>query len=264
VKRMRFLSAGALAVACAVALGCAGVNDGPEQSLSFHAIGVAFLEGEEQGIGVPAINWDTTVEATGHGFPAANAATAGQKEATALEAAMRVGQARLLEKIHGVHVAQQSEVRDMTYAGDKIQAQLAGDLTGVKVVKRSYDAEKGIAEVTLMVGLDSKGNIVPDRMLPITPLSVAVRRARAEQAACIDALAKLREQIGEVEVGQEIKVKNLQLSHQRAWLVVEGILEGVKFEEPLWASDTECRVEAHVGLTPAQYEQLRAMAGPVR
>jgi hypothetical protein len=177
---------------------------------------------------------------------------------------MRVGQARLLEKIHGVHVAQESEVRDMTYAGDKIQAQLAGDLTGVKVVKRSYDAEKGIAEVTLMVGLDSKGNVVPDRMLPITPLSVELRRARTAQAAHVDAVAKLREQIGEVEVGQEIKVKNLQLSHQSAWLVVEGALLGVKFEDPLWVSGTECRVEAHARLTPAQYEQLRAMAGPVR
>jgi len=265
VKTTRLLSAGISVVALAAALGCAGVGNGSEQSLFFQATGVAFLEGTGADVGEAVGDWDTTVEATGYALPAANAVTAAHKEHTALEGARFVALARLAEKLHGIHVVRESEVRDMTFASEKIQGQLAGDLTGVRVVKSAYDPEVGIAEVTVMVGLDSKGNIVPDRLLPIVPLSVAVRRAHAEQAAHLDALVKLREQLGEVEVGQEVRVKNLQLSHQRAWQFVEGsILQGVKFGEPIWPSDIECNVEATLRLTPADLERLQAMVGPIR
>jgi hypothetical protein len=229
-----------------------------------HATGIAFMEGTEPETGVPAANWDTTVEATGQGMPAPNAITSTHKELTAREAAKYVAFAQLVEKLKGTHITQESKVHDMVFAGQQIEAHLVGDLTGVREVKSAYDPATGLAEVTLMVGLDYRGNIVPERLLPIAPLSVGARRARAVVAAQTDALAKLRQQLGEVHVWQEVKVKDLQLSHQEAGSLVEGLLEGVRFEEPTWVSDNECTVEGALALAPADIERLHMMAGPVR
>jgi len=245
--------------------GCAGPKKETAGTSPFlRATGIAFIEEPQPETGVPAANWDTTVEATGQGMPAAGATTPALKELTAREAAKYVALAQLVEKLKGTRIKQESKVHDMMFAGQEIEAHLEGDLTGAREVKSAYDPAMGIAEVTLMVGLDSKGNVVPERLLPIAPLSVGARRARAAAAAQTDALARLREQLGEVYVWQEVKVKDLQLSHREAGSLVDGILGGVKFEEPVWVSDKECRVEGALALASPGVERLRMMAGPER
>jgi len=265
---VRVIGTAVLGAACVLAMASAGCGShrlrSAEKERVFKATGVAFLEETDREPGVPAGDWDTVVEATGEGLPAADAATPAMKKLTALEAAKYLALARLTEKIRGTHVRLASKVRDMKFVAQEVEAGVSGDIQGVRIVRSDYDEQKEIAHVTVMVGLDSEGNIVPDRLLPITPLSEAARRARAESAARLDAMAKLREQIGEVYVGQEVKVKNLMLSHQRAWLLVEGILEGVKFSEPLWPTDRQCKVEATLVVSDSDLERLMAVTRPTR
>jgi hypothetical protein len=255
---------GAAVLAAAVCFGCAGTGKSGAEARVFKATGVAFLEEVEPQIGTPAANWDTVMTATGHGLPAYDAATPGVRRLTALEAAKQVAMAKLVEKVEGIQVSQKSEVRDMTFAGQSIEAELCGHLKGVKVREADYDDAAALATVTVMVGLDEDGNVVPDRLLSVVPLSLSARRTRAVEAAQVDALAKLREQVGDVEVGQEIRVRNLQLSHHRAWQAVEGILEGVEFGQPKWPGNRQCLVEATVKLTSAQLDELRALVQPAQ
>jgi len=265
VKSSQFAWSAVVAVVFGLCLGCAETGGHPvDKSLVLHATGTAFLEEAGPEKGVPAADWDSTVEASGFGLPAANATTPAFKRLTAMQAAKYTAMASLVEKLRGIRVTQDSKVHDLTFAGQELGAQLAGDLSGVRVVRCEYNEEQGMAEAVVMVGLDAKGNIVPERLLPMAPLSGGARRARAEAAARINALAKLREQIGEVYVWQEIKVKNLQLSHQNAGEVVEGMLEGVEYGKAQWPSDKQCCVEATLKLRPADVERLRAMVGPVR
>ncbi len=177
----------------------------------------------------------------------------------ALEGARYRAMAKLVENLRGMDVAKTTTVKDLVFASEEVEVNILGQLEGVQLVKAEYDEKTGIAEVTVRVGLDSRGGIVPSRMLPIMPLSLAARRARAESAACVDAVASLRGQIGEVHVGQVVKVKNLVLEHQEAWLLVEGILEGVKFSEPHWPSNEQCVIGATVTMTPDQLQRLRSM-----
>jgi hypothetical protein len=209
----------------------------------------------------PAANWQSVVEAHGQGLPAPNAATPTMKRLTALEAAKHVAMARLTEKLHGTEVVQRAQVRDLRFAGQEIRAEVSGQLRGVRIVESEYDPGKEIAEVTVMVGLDVQGNVVPDRLLPLSPLSVAARRVRAEAAARLDAMARLRQQLGGVRVAQEIRVRNLMLSHQSARLTVEGILEGVEFAQSQWPTEEQCEVEATLALSKADLRDLRDTAG---
>ena len=250
----------AILVAC---VGCASPELTGGRTEVVRAKGVAFVEEASRDVGIPALNWDTVVEATGQGLPASEATTPALKKLTAQEAAKYVALAQLVAKIEGTHITQESKVRDMKFAGQDVVAQLSGNLVGVKVVSESYDEENEVAEATVRVGLDSKGNIVPDRLLPVTPLSIAARKARAEEAAKLDALAKVREKVGEVYVGQEVRVKNLMLSHQRAWLVVEGMLDGVEFSRPRWVSGRQVEVEATLTVAPTDLQRLRAMVQPI-
>jgi hypothetical protein len=151
-------------------------------------------------------------------------------------------------------------VRNMQFAGEVVEVNRAGALDGVQVVKEEYDSRAQVAEVVVRVGLDRDGRVIPQKLLPITPLSLEVRRARAEHAARVQALAALRERVGEVLVTQEIRVKNLVLSHQKAGLVVEGMLEGAEFSEPHWPSAKHCRVRAKVTVSDVDLDRLRGLA----
>lgn len=266
MKTHRLLSGGLAASLCLLWAGCARTPQGPAPGKGrvFTATGVAFLEERPSGASVPVLSWDSVVEATGVGFPAPGAVSPHQKRLTAFEAARAGAMAKLVEKLEGAHVTKQASVRDMRFASEEIRIELDGRLVGIRSVRGEYDEKAEMAAVTLQVGLDEEGNIVPDRLLPITPLSVAARRAQAEQAARYDALAKLREQVGGARIRQDITVKNLVLTRQKARLVVEGMLEGVEFAEPKWPTRTRCVVSATLAVTPAEFERLRAMVAPVR
>jgi len=231
----------------------------------FTATGVAVLDEPGGERGQAAIDWDSVVEAEGHGFPAAAAASEAEKRLTALEAAKASAMAELVQKLTGATVSRQAEVRDMRFAGLDTRVEVSGTLTGVKLVEGGYDEAAEMARVVLRIGLDSEGNIVPERLLPVAPLSVGVRRAQAEEAARYDATAKLREQMGGAFITQEITVKNLMLSHQSARLTVEGIMaSGVEYAKPVWPTAERCEVQAKLSLTLQDLRRLRALAEPVR
>jgi hypothetical protein len=214
---------------------------------TFRATGVALIDEPTGDLGEPAANWDSIVEATGYGFPAAGAASIN---------------AKLVEKIEGALVTRAADVKDMKFAGTETHIEVAGQLKGVKVVSAEYDQVEEMATVELRLGLDSDGKIVPDRLLPITPLSLAARKAQAEEAARYDAVAKLREQVGGAHITNEITVRNLMLSHQRARLVVEGMMEGVQFAKPVWLGSQKCTVDSTLSLTAGDLARLRNLVEP--
>ena len=241
--------------------GCAGGRPATlSASRVFKATGVAVIDDPGGELGQQAINWDSIVEADGHGFPAPSAANETEERLTAVEAAKAQAMAQLVEKLSGVTVSRSAEVRDMHFAGTDTRIELSGTLTGVKLVEGDYDEEQQVAHVVLRIGLDSDGNIVPERLLPVAPLSAGVRRAQAEDAARYDAIAKLREQLGGAYIEQEITVKNLMLSHQSARLAVEGIMaSGVEYSKPVWPTEERCEIEATLRLTAADLHRLRAL-----
>jgi hypothetical protein len=229
---------------------------------TFKATGVAIVDEPGNDLGEPAVNWDSIVEATGFGFPAAGATSLNEKRLTAIDAATSNALAKLVEKIEGARVTRAADVKDMKFAGTETHVTVEGQLKGVKTVSAEYDEVEEMATVELRLGLDSDGQIVPDRLLPITPLSLAARQAQAEEAARYDAVAKLREQVGGAHITNEITVRNLMLSHQRARLVVEGMMEGVQFDDPVWLGREKVTVEATMSLTAGDLARLRNMVEP--
>jgi hypothetical protein len=246
-----------------VSAGCAGPQDQLVSGHLFTAQGVAILEEAGGDMDRPILDWDSNVEATGYGLPAAGAVGEHEKRLTALDAAWSTAMAALAVKVQGADIKRTAEVKDLRFAGTETQMQVEASLVGVRTVESEYDSSEEIAHVTLRAGLDSEGKVVPDRMLPLLPLSVAARRAQAEEAARYDAVAKLREKIGGAHISQEITVRNLMLSHQRARAVVEGLMDGVSFGEPMWVSPEKCVVEASVKVLPSDLERLRAIANPL-
>ena len=243
----------------ALSAGCSSLDSGVETTRVLRAKGVGFVEKADRDMGESAVTWDTIVEATAEGLAPQDVVNPVQRRLMATEAATYRAMAQVAENVRGIHVTKKSRVQDMAFAGENVEAQTAGAIEGVKILRRDYDDETGIAEVTVRVGLDTEGNIIPDRMLPVTPLSLAVRRVRGESAARINAVASLREQVGEIYVGQVVKVKDLVFMHQKAWLLVEGMLEGVQFSEPEWVSSTQCVIEATLVVSAEDLEKLRDM-----
>jgi hypothetical protein len=241
--------------------GCAGSRPEPlSMSRTFVATGVALLDDPGGDAARPAIDWDSTVQAEGSGFPASSAANETEERLTALEAAKAQAMAQLVEKLAGVRVSRSAEVRDLRFASTDTRVDVTGSLTGVKLVKDDYDEELQVAHVVLCVGLDSDGNIVPDRLLPVAPMSVGVRRAQAEDAARYDSVAKLREQLGGAYITHEITVKNLMFSHESAKLAVEGLMaSGVEYSKPTWPSPERCEVQATLKLTADDVHRLRVL-----
>ena len=79
---------------------------------------------------------------------------------------------------------------------------------------------------------------------PREQLTIEQRKARAEAAARIHATALLREKIGKAYIEQEIRIEGMEMSHQEARIHVEGMLEGVRFSEIRWTSESICEVTA--------------------
>jgi len=258
----RNIGIGAVLLALLLAGGCATSTPTLEKALTFKATGVAFLEKAGAPSVMPGPKVDAIMEATGRGLPASNAETEIQKRLSALEAAKYRALAKLLEKIHGFHLTRSAKVQDMAFAGEELGIKISGELEGVTVVKSTYDEKGEIAETTVSVKLDIEGNILPDAGQRISPLSLAERKARAEAAARINAVAALREEIGEVYVEQEITVKDLVLNFQTARLAVEGILEGVEFSAPRWPAREKCMVEAALKVKPKDLQRLRGTVRP--
>ena len=254
-------------VAAAIAslcLGCASsVAQTSEEPGVFHATGVAFLEPRSETAGPSDVEWDMMVEAVGHGLPAAGATTPAQKAWTALEAAKQSAMAALVEKLKGAHVRAEARVKNLMFAGQEITVETAGDLEGARTTRSRYDEAAGVAEVEMTVALDAAGNVLPERLASTAPPSLRARRARAEVAATADAMAKLREQVGEVWIEQEVMVKDLLFRRQRAQQVVQGMVEGAEFARPVW-DGARCTVEARLRLKPEDLERLQAAARPAQ
>jgi hypothetical protein len=253
-----------LIAALTIWTGCAHLGGPGRGAQTLKARGEAVLEEAGPGGAVPAGEWETVLRAAGEGFAAPTAPTDDLKRLTAIEAARHVALARLLEQVEGSEVTQRSMVRNMTFVLQELQGEVSGRLAGVRVASSDYDAATGKAEVVLMIGLDAEGNVVPapeSGVLPGAPVSEAARRLRAEAAARMDALVKLREQFGRVEVGQEVRVRDLRLARQEAWTTVEGILEGVRFGEAEWPSPERCEVVATLVVEAADLDRLRGVAG---
>lgn len=263
VNSARVMLCGLLVVLLAWGVGCATSRATVGHTRVIEATGEAFLEETDRDIGVPAVEWESVVEGQGMGLPAADAATPAQKMMTARKAAYYSALADLLGKVSGTQVKQESSVRNMQFAGETVEASRAGVLQGVQVVRSDYDEEGQVAMVVVRVGLDKEGRAIPEKLLPITPLSLESRRARAEHAARVQAVAALQEQVGEVLITQEVRVKNLVLSHQRADLVVQGMLEGAEFAKPQWHGPKHCTVRATMKVSDVDLARLRGMVGPM-
>ncbi len=247
--------------------GCASiqakrVSKSDAGSITLTAIGSSFLEEEGSVTAASARNlqWDKLLEATGKGLPSPQAATDIHKELTALEAAKYRALAELAEKLRGARVTRISQVRDMAFAGEEVAIEMSAVVAGSHIVRENFDRETGIAEVTLRVGVDAEGNMVSQNNVSrLAPISLPERKARAEQAARIRAMAALREQIGEIYIAEEVLVRDLFLVHQHARQHVEGMIENVEFSEPEWVDRVQCNVEARIKLTEADIKRLSAM-----
>jgi hypothetical protein len=253
---------GALVVgllACGV--GCAGPRAAARDTGIVEATGDAFLEKADTGGNLPGIEWDSVLEGKGTGLPATNAATADQKMITACKAAYYEALADLVAKVSGTQVRQESRVVDMQFAGETVQAGRSAVLEGVKVVSNEYDPQRQVATAVVQVGLDKAGHVIPERLLPVTPLSLQARRVRAEGAAKTQALAHLREKIGDVWVTEQIQVKNLALNHQSVSTQVEGLLHGAELSKTVWLSPEHCQVKATVRLGERDLARMRGTIG---
>ncbi len=247
-----------LCAALAACAGCAAVR--PARALVIEATGEALIEPARPGAYLPSARWDRTARASGTGLPAPEAATDEMKRLTALEAARLTALARLVEQVEGVRVAQSARVRDMAFGGQQVETAASGHVSGAQMVEADYDPASGLAMVTVLVGLNEDGEPVPAAQLPVTPLSLPARRVRAEAAARIDALAALRERLGELKVAPHVRVRGLARSYEPSRPVIEGILDGARLGGIVWVSAERCRVEARLRVPPGDMERLREMA----
>lgn len=257
----RVVVCGLLVALLSLGVGCASSRASAGHRQVIEATGEAFIEGTDRDIGVPAVEWESVVEGQGTGLPAADAATPEQKMMTATKAARYTALADLLGKVSGTQVRQESAVRNMQFAGETIEVSRAGVLDGVQVVKSEYDAKTQVATVVVRIGLDKHGKPIPEKLLPITPLSLEARRARAENAASMQALAALREKVGDITVSQQVRVKNLMLSHQSVSVQVEGLLEGAELSKPEWLGPKHCQVRATLRISDGDLARLRGTVG---
>ncbi|MFO7957953.1 MAG: hypothetical protein R6X33_12740 [Candidatus Brocadiia bacterium] len=246
-------------LAAATSGGCASVDRSERDGHVLEATGVAILESVDARRD-PSRFWHTYLEATGEGMAAAGASTEFQQKTTALQAARSRALARLVEDLEGTEIAREAKVLNMQFAGESVSSRTRGELRGVQVITEEYNPETRVAQVTVRVGLDERGKVVPAEAVAVAPGSMDARRARAERAARVDALSRLREQIGEVRVGRSVRVRNLMLSHHEAWLSVEGIMRNVEFSEPRWRGDARCEVVASVKVPPEKLKHFRSLA----
>jgi hypothetical protein len=212
-------------------------ESGTVKPLQFDAIGIAFLEPSQQ----PDAKSEggaseDFIEAKGYGFPSPTATNAIQKRVTATEAAQYRALANLAEKHLGVEVSRKAKTLNMAFDREEVVVNLSGSLKGISEVARSYDEKSETATVSLKMALETEK--------PEEPLPLEQRKARAEAAARIHATALLREKIGEAYVEQEIRIEGMEMSHQDARIHVEGLLEGVRFSEIRWTSDSICEITA--------------------
>lgn len=232
------------------------------ESMTITAIGSSFLE-EVGNMTSPSTidrHWEQLIEVTGKGLPSPRASTDIHRELTALEAAKYRALAELAEKVRGARVTRTSQVRDMAFASEEVAVEMSAVVEGSHIVRERFDAETGIAEVTIRVGIDANGNMVSQNVVPrLVPTSLPERMVRAEHAARVRAVAALREQIGKVHVAEEVHVRDLILVHQHARQHVEGMIENVEFSEPEWVDRIQCNVEARVTLTASDLKRLSAM-----
>ncbi|MDA0991796.1 MAG: hypothetical protein O3A51_13730 [Verrucomicrobia bacterium] len=242
-----------------VGSGCVTTPTG-NVAATFTATGVAFLEERQLPSEASPLSSGMMIEATGRGLPASSAETPIQKKLTAQEAAKYRAIAGLLEKIAGLNISREGLVRDMAFISEEVSVDISGELGGIRVVNADYDEDSEIAEITVRVSVDNDGKVVPEIGRAGRNLSLAERMARAEEAARISAIAALREAIGSVHITQETTVMNLVLNTQVAEMTVEGWLQGAELSQPHWSSRKKCIVEGTVTLSPAELEQLRAIA----
>ncbi|MCC5790725.1 MAG: hypothetical protein JJT75_13925 [Opitutales bacterium] len=261
-----YLRAVALITVLLVSTGCASTRGyksnalDPEEDIILTAIGTSFIEDEGSMSSSSRGNkqWEKLIEATGKGFASSQVSTDFQREQTALEAAKYRAMAEIAEKIYGTRVTRTSTVRDMRFASEEIAVGMTAIIQGSHVVHESFDPETGIAEVTIRVGLDESGHTVSKNDgLRLVPASLSERRARAEQAARVRAVAALREQIGKIHIAEEVRVRDLVLEQQYARQHIEGIIENVEYSEPEWVDDIQCNVEARIELTGADLKRLK-------
>jgi len=246
---------GSLFVTCALLFGCASTP--VDKLIRFEATGVSFLQEAGQKSQAAGSPWDSVIEAAGRGLPAPNAVNDAQKQLTAQEAARYRALAKLAEELEGLKVTRVARVTDMAFAGEEVNANLSVDLKGITEVASTYDAEAEIAEVTLRVVLGSDGKTIPQRISRLAPASIYERKAQAEEAARIRAMASLREQIGRVYVSQSVEVEDLMLARQEARLHVEGLLEGVEFSDVRWTGNKQCEVTAVITVPEGQLKERR-------
>jgi hypothetical protein len=232
---------------------------GDAQPLLFEVEGEAVLE--EPGAAAPEAElwWGDYAEETAPGLPAEDAITPAQKMLTALEAAKYRALAALAAQLDGVQVKQESRVLNMQFAGEGVEGRTDATVRGFAVVSAEWDDDSQIAEVTVRSTAGQSGPA--GGAGGVAPPSLAIRRIRAEHAARVNAMAKLSARIGEVRVGQEVKVRDLVLVEQRAWLVVDGVLEGAQLSEPEWRGEETCVVKAWLRVSERDLERLQAMAG---
>lgn len=228
---------------------------------TFRAEGNAVLEKADGSFGAKGRDYANVMEVTGRGIPANDAASESEKRFTAIEAAKYRALAKLAEKLEGVNVSLRAEVRDMVFSSEEIEAHIEAHLKGVSLVRSEYNADTGVAEATIRLALDSEGELVQERDISLVSRSKAARRIRAESAARINALGKLLEQIGDVWVGKTIKVRDMMFSSQKAWLKVQGMLEGVEYSEPRWKGEELVTVEAVLKVPREKMEQVDRMRG---
>ena len=140
----------------------------------------------------------------------------------------------------------------MAFAADRVTVTVSGDLIGVRTAHEEYDAQTGRARVTLQVGVERGGDLVPDEPGPGPAAAEALLRLRTEQAARDDAVEKLRKQVGAVRLRRAVTVGELTLTSLEADVIVEGVLEDAEFSEPRWTGRAQCNVDAVAHLAPAQ------------
>lgn len=258
---------GVLAAAPSLLTGCASTEPSSQPSpepTRIQAVGTAFLERAGQLTDPTPLHNATFVEAVGNGFPADSAETSAQKKLTALKAARYGALAKLAEELQGLELTRNARVQDMVFSGEEVTATLSGSILGASTVAEDYDAQSELASVRLRIAVDPDGHIIPQRATRISPTSLPQRKAAAEAAARINALAALGEQMGEVYVMQDIQVKDLQFDRQEAQLSMDGLLVGVQVSAPRWISNTQCEVTAWCEITPETATELEHSSKEVR
>ena len=191
--------------------------------------------------------------AIGHGTPPAAPVSATQGKLLAKQAAKVDAQRNLLEQIEGVRVSAKTIVKNFMTESDVIRTQVDGLVAGAEVVSEQ-ELDDGSFEVKLRLNMHPLAKIIPpSEPVPPPPApesrtipgqrTAAQARLMAEDAARMDGMRLILEQLKGVVITGSTTVENFMTKDDRIRARVEGIIRGARVVDTRYNQDGTVEVD---------------------